>query len=157
MVLVCVRPHGMVDLCAGVRRRVESCFLVAEYHVESSLLAATFRRITTPPPPPYHVAAPLQLCASEMTEHLGGDLAFTASDGKPAGQPPVMLRPRVRVLSGGSAAVVSCERPRGAGLTGGGGDGDTMVQETRVWEMQGGRWRCVHCHTSPGVEGKPSR
>lgn len=93
-----------------------------------------------------------------MTEQLGGDLALAAPDGKPAvHQAPLMLRPRVRVLSGGSAAVVSCERPREAGLTGGGGDGGAMVQETRVWEMQGGRWKCVHCHTSPWVEGKPSR
>eukprot|EP00903_Cladosiphon_okamuranus_P008078 g7791.t2 len=102
------------------------------------------------------LSAYAELCASEMTEQLGGDLAFAASDGKSAFETPVMLRPRVRVLSGGAAAVACCERPRGAGLTGGGGDGGTMVQETRVWEMQGGRWRCVHCHTSPGVEGKKS-
>lgn len=91
-----------------------------------------------------------------MTEQLGGDLAPAAPDGKPALQAPVMLRPHVRILSGGTAAVVSCERPRGAGLTGG-GDGGAMVQEARVWEMQDGRWKCVHCHTSPWVEGKPSR
>lgn len=102
------------------------------------------------------MSAPVQLCASEMTEQVGGDLAFAApgGDGELAVQDPVMLRPHVRVLKGGSAAVASCERPRGAGLTGGGGG--ALVQETRVWEMQDGRWKCVHCHTSPWVEGKPS-
>eukprot|EP00752_Nemacystus_decipiens_P001868 g1799.t1 len=106
-----------------------------------------------------NLSAYAELCAPEMTEQLGGDLAFAAPDGKPTVQAPIVLRPRVRVLSGGSAALVSCERPAGAGLSGGGGGGDgpALVQETRVWEMQGGRWKCVHCHTSPWIEGKPSR
>ncbi len=78
---------------------------------------------------------------------------MAATDGKPAIQTPKMLRPHVRVLSGGSAAVVSCERPLGPGisLTGDGSDSSAMVQETRVWEIQDGRWKCVHCHTSPST------
>ncbi|CAM9787480.1 unnamed protein product [Pylaiella littoralis] len=94
-----------------------------------------------------------ELCASEMTEVLGGGLvAASARDGKPMFQtPPAMLRPQVRILSGGTAAVASCEGPRGAGLSSGDSDSGAMVQETRVWEMQDGRWKCVHCHTSPWV------
>ncbi|CAN0032096.1 unnamed protein product [Hapterophycus canaliculatus] len=92
-----------------------------------------------------------ELCAPEMTELLGGGLTAESHEGKPVSQtladaatPPAMSRPQVRVLKGGAAGVVSCERPR---LTG--GDSTALVQETRLWEMQGGRWKCVHCHTSP--------
>ncbi|CAN0003184.1 unnamed protein product [Laminaria digitata] len=64
------------------------------------------------------------------------------------------------MLNGG-AAVSSCERERSRGPGGHAvGDGDSastsgspggrgMVQETRVWEMREGGWKCVHCHTSP--------
>lgn len=85
-----------------------------------------------------------------MTELLGGGLTAVSRDGETAlddATLSTMSRPQVRILNGGAAAVVSCERARGAGLTGGGST--DVVQETRLWEMQGGRWMCVHCHTSP--------
>lgn len=111
--------------------------------------------LQTAPSPP-DVSTLMQLCASDMTELLGGGLvAASAPDGKSVIQtPPAMLTPHVRMLNGGTAAVASCERPRGTGLTGGDSDSGTMVQETRVWEMQDGRWKCVHSHTSPSVGGR---
>ncbi|CAM9649477.1 unnamed protein product [Ectocarpus fasciculatus] len=93
-------------------------------------------------------AAYAQLCAPGMTQVLGGGLAAVSPDenASAAASPPTMSRPQVRMLKGGAAAVVSCERPRGPGLTG--GDSGAAVRETRVWEMLDGRWKCVQCHTS---------
>ncbi|CAN0524501.1 unnamed protein product [Ectocarpus sp. 12 AP-2014] len=93
-------------------------------------------------------AAYAQLCSPGMTEVLGGGLAAVSPDetASAAASPTAMSRPQVRMLKGGAAAVVSCERPRGPGLTG--GDNGTAVRETRVWEMLDGRWKCVQCHTS---------
>lgn len=105
-----------------------------------------------------------------MTELLGGGLAVAASDGTtpsrgkggdPAAATPLassrMSLPHVQMLNGG-AAVASCERPRGPGLVGG-DSGSDMVQETRVWEIREGQWKCVHCHASPcvGAEATPSQ
>ncbi|CBJ30430.1 conserved unknown protein [Ectocarpus siliculosus] len=95
-------------------------------------------------------AAYAQLCAPGMTEVLGGGLAAVSPDesasASASASPAAISRPQVRMLKGGAAAVVSCERPRGPGLTG--GDSGTAVRETRVWEMLDGRWKCVQCHTS---------
>lgn len=61
-----------------------------------------------------------------------------------------MARTLVRMLNGGAAAVVSCERLLCSGERGNDDASDaTTVRETRVWEVQEGRWKCVHCHTSP--------
>lgn len=69
--------------------------------------------------------------------------------------------PFVRMLKGAAAVVVSeREAPsgetfgagRGAGVGerdgSGGGRGSNTLQETRVWEVHDGRWKCVHCHSS---------
>lgn len=109
----------------------------------------------------------VQLCMSDMTELLGEGLTHLASAPENSSHSDSIsgvcdqattatkseasssiLNSSVRMLNGG-AAVATCERPQGRGLAEGNtGSEDGMVQETRVWEMRDGRWRCVHCHTS---------
>ena len=78
------------------------------------------------------------MCASDVTELFGGETSDAARIA--AAAPPSCSR--ARILNGG-AGVVWCERA----LAGEGGA--VLLQETTVWEMDGGRWKCVHRHASP--------
>ncbi|CAN0087037.1 unnamed protein product [Ascophyllum nodosum] len=83
-------------------------------------------------------AAYAEMCASDVTELFGGETSDAARIA--AAAPPSCSR--ARILNGG-AGVVWCERA----LAGEGGA--VLLQETTVWEMDGGRWKCVHRHASP--------
>lgn len=79
-----------------------------------------------------------QLCTPDMTEvkqEAIGDTILSASHSLP----------QVRMLNG-AAALVSYERTNIDG--GGRGENAPTIQETRVWEVHDGRWRCVHHHSS---------
>jgi len=102
-----------------------------------------------------------QLCAEDMTcfepeavGHLVEGMAFhkfyfdflAEVDGY---RPPVntISAPHVRVMAGGSVAVVSYLRllqkvKEGRPLT-------QATEETRVWEKRNGCWKNVHFHRSP--------
>ncbi|CAN0062034.1 unnamed protein product [Sphacelaria rigidula] len=106
------------------------------------------RQMSVPPSP---ARPPLQMCTPDMTMATGtgmppvdGELtARHVSRGAVAG-------PFVRMLSGPAAVVFSerqVARPGGDGEEGAGGELVTL-QESRVWEVHEGRWKCVHCHES---------
>lgn len=77
-------------------------------------------------------AAYAEVCAPDMTQLVAGGPSAAAFPS----------HPRARVLNGG-AGVVWCE---GALASEGGA---ALLQETTVWEMIDGRWKCVHRHASP--------
>lgn len=93
----------------------------------------------------------LQMCTPDMTTATG--TGMTSVDGELAARQlsrGAVAKPFVRMLSGPAAIVFSerqVVRPGGDGEEGAGGELVTL-QESRVWEVHEGRWKCVHCHGS---------
>jgi calcium/calmodulin-dependent protein kinase (CaM kinase) II len=83
----------------------------------------------------------------EAAGHLVEGLAFHAFYfvGKPARFEVTMASPHVRVMA--DVAVVAYVRLNQMEMTDG-SFATVAVEETRVWQRQGGRWRHVHFHRS---------
>lgn len=82
------------------------------------------------------------MCTPHVTELIGGGLSAAKTWGYSV-ESSLPSRARARMLNGG-AGIVWCEHALP-------GEGELLrpLQETTVWEMSEGRWKCTHRHASP--------